>query len=352
MLSPERFFFTPPRHPSRHGLWSVIAALAIAIGLAFTAVRAADPAKPVAPAERPQAAQPKHVKLLAVGNSFSGNASKYLKDIVAASGNKLTFGHASIGGCPLEKHWGLVEAFEKNPDAAGNRPYTGLTPGTKVSLKELLASEKWDVVTFQQASIKSFQVETYQPYANSLAAYARKHAPTAEIVVHQTWAYRADDPLFKKDLPEAQMYEGLRSAYAKTAGEIGARVFPVGDAFERARIDPAWAAAFPDPKYDYKDPVFPALPDQKHSLHTGYSWNKPKDGGKPTLKLDGHHANAAGQYLGGAVWFECLYGQSVVGNTFVPAGMSKEDVAFLQKVAHETVQKPVCVPAKVQAEAK
>jgi len=332
-------------------LWTLLALVVIAAGPVFGIAPAAatEPSQTSTALQRPDPGRLKQVKLLAVGNSFSGNATKYLKDIVAASGNQLTFGHASIGGCPLEKHWKLAEAFEVDPDSAGNRPYAGLKPGTKASLKELLTAEKWDVITFQQASIKSFDPETYQPYASQLAAYARKHAPTARLYIHQTWAYRADDPLFKKDITQEQMYERLKAAYARTAGEIDALVLPVGDAFERARRNPAWAGKFPDPAYDYKNPVFPNLPDQTHSLHTGYSWVKPKTGGKPTLKLDGHHANAAGQYLGAAVWFECLYGQSIVGNTFVPAGMKAEDVAILQKIAHETVAQPACVPAKAPA---
>ena len=68
---------------------------------------------------RPEPLSPttgKHIKLLAVGNSFSANATRYLPDIVRVSGNVLTFGHAAVGGCSLEQHWSYVEAFEKNPD--------------------------------------------------------------------------------------------------------------------------------------------------------------------------------------------------------------------------------------------
>ena len=327
---------------------AVLACLTMLTGLAL----AAGPAtRPVAGAEptSPQAAPAKHIKLLAVGNSFSGNASRFLKDIVAASGNELTFGHASIGGCPLSKHWAIAQAFEAKPDDAANRPYTGVKPKTKASLKEMLEAEKWDFVTFQQASIQSFEVENYRPFAANLVAYARKHAPSAEVVFHETWAYRADDSLFKKgDMTQAKMYEGLRSAYAAVAGENKTRIIPVGDAFERARRDPQWQFVWPDPKFDYANPVYPALPDQTHSLNAGYSWSRPGDNGKPTLKMDGHHANVAGQYLGGAVWFEFLYGQSVIGNSFVPPGLNKEQVAFLQKIAHAAVAEPYCVPGKIK----
>src|SRR5947199_6407830 len=90
-----------------------------------------------APGTGPASTQPaKHVKLLAIGNSFSGNTTHFLKDIVAASGNQITFGHASIGGCSLQKHWNLAEAFEKDPADPNGRPYTSPRSKGKVSLRE------------------------------------------------------------------------------------------------------------------------------------------------------------------------------------------------------------------------
>ena len=43
--------------------------------------------------------------------------------------------------------------------------------------------------------------------------------------------------------------------------------------------------------------------------------------GKTTLGKDGHHANLAGEYLGACVWYEVLFGESVVGNKYVPPGL-------------------------------
>ena len=48
--------------------------------------------------------------------------------------------------------------------------------------------------------------------------------------------------------------------------------------------------------------------DQTHSLHVGSRWVK---------RPDGHHANRAGEYLGGCVFYELLTETSVVGNPFV-----------------------------------
>lgn len=283
----------------------------------------------------------KHVRLLAVGNSFSGNTTRFLGDLVAAStgGNRLTFGHAMIGGCPLEKHVRLAEAFEKDPQDPLGRPYSG-----KSSLREMLQRQTWDYVTIQQASIKSFELESYRPWAQKLRDYIKRYAPQAEVLVHQTWAYREDDSLFRSGAFSADsMHRRLSEAYTTIAAELGCRVIPVGDAFQMVRQDPAWrfdAKRVIDPKaYPY-----PQLPEQGRTLHAGWRWRTTKDG-RHVLANDTHHAGLAGEYLGACVWFELLYQQNVVENTFVPRGLPAEDARFLRAVAHRVVSAGAHSPA-------
>ena len=269
-------------------------------------------------------AHPKHVKLLATGNSFSRNAAQFLPDIVKAGGDRLTLKQISLSGAPLAVHWTNAAAFQ-----------SGAT-NVQAAAWNALKDQQWDFVTFQQSSKNSFQVETYRPYAKLLHDYIRSQAPTAEVVIHETWAYREDDPMFNKDFSQRDMYAQLHQAYTIIARELGCRLIPVGDAFQTARADAAWHGVFPDPNFDYKNPKYPTLPDQTHSLNVGYSWKTGKNG-KPSLELDAHHASIAGRYLAAAVWYEFLFGHSVVGNTFTPQELSAADVAVLQRIAHQTV---------------
>jgi hypothetical protein len=292
--------------------------------------------------EAAPAAGSKEVRLLAIGNSFSGDATRHLPGLVKAAGHTLVFGHASIGGCPLAKHWALAEAHEKDPADAKGKPYT--YNGNKVSLKELLTAQKWQYVTIQQFSGDSYKIDTYRPHAKNLYDYIKKHAPQAEVLVHQTWAYREDDPIFQSGkFTQQQMFDGLRAAYQTIASELKCRIIPVGTAMQRVRHTPEWKFVYPDPKFDYAGAKSPALPSQEHSLNVGWRWSNPADG-QPKLSLDAHHASLAGQYLGAAVWFEFLYGQSVVDNTYVPAGLQEADAAFLRKMAHEAVAAAKSVP--------
>ncbi len=281
------------------------------------------------------------VSLLTVGNSFAVNSTKFIKELAEADPRvEVILGKANLGGCTFERHWKHAAAYEQDPKSKEGKPYGGK------SLRQILESRKWDIITIQQVSYKSEDYSTYQPYADNLAAYIRKYAPSADLRIHQIWAYRKDDPRFKgkKDYTQETMFERLTASYWKLAAHIHARIIPVGSAFQKARRHPDWNFTAPDPDYDYKNPRYPKLPDQTHSLNRGYSWAKPKGKNKKaSLKMDGHHASIAGEYLGGAVFFECIFGKSVVGNTFVPGGMSKEDAAFLQKIAHETVEETEAV---------
>jgi len=280
-----------------------------------------------------QPAGGKHVKLLSIGNSFSVNASRFLPELVKASGNTLTFGHACIGGCSYAGHWKPLEIFEANPDDPNGRPYS-YGDRKALSLKDMLTAEQWDYVTIQQVSWESYKLESHRPHAKLLYDYIRKHAPQAEVLIHETWAYQEDDPLFTDGFMAEKMHGGLRTAYHTIARALGCRVIPVGDAIQLARHSPDWRYVCLDPNYDFRNPQHPALPDQSHLLTTGWFWSKQQDG---TFKLgmDGHHANSNGEYLGGCVWFEFLYGQSVVGNTCLPKNVTEPDV--LQKIAHQAV---------------
>lgn len=280
--------------------------------------------------------QGKTVRLLTVGNSFSQNATKYLDRIVEADGNTLIHHRCVIGGSGPEQHLAKAALHEKDA-----KDKNGLYTSGK-SLKQELVAEKWDVITIQQASIRSHDAANYRPAAKELFDYIKKYAPASEVVIHQTWAYREDDPRFRTPSSKSgepkthkEMYDGLSSAYRTIAKELGVRRIPVGDAFYAADTDPKWGYK-PDPKFDPKTTKAPDLPDQTHSLHVGQRWVKMGD--KASLQMDGHHASPAGEYLGGLVFYEFLYGTSAVGNKFRPSGVDADYARFLQETAHKAVQ--------------
>jgi len=279
------------------------------------------------------AGEPKTVKLLTIGNSFSANATHYLNDLAKAGGHTLIHNSLVIGGSSFQVHADKTKAEGKA------RLYS--------NGKDLIANlteDRWDYVTIQQASIKSHDYGTYQPHAGFLRDLIVKHAPQAKLLIHQTWAYRVDDPRFAAEEPkpgepktQEEMYRGLTAAYERLATEFGAKIIPVGDAFFRADTDATWGFK-PDSKaFDAKTAKQPELPVQTHSLHVGWRWAKSKVSDKIVLGMDGHHANLAGEYLGACVWYEVLFGESAEGIGFIPKGLDAEFARFLQETAHQAV---------------
>jgi hypothetical protein len=285
-----------------------------------------------------QAQERKTVRILSIGNSFSRNATQHLARLVEAGGHELIHTNLVMSGASFQVHADKADLHESGTNKQAGLYSNGL------GLQENLLAEKWDFVTIQQASIKSHDYSTYQPYAGRLADRIRKLAPGAKLLIHQTWAYRVDDPRFNKPsgqpgepVTQEQMYRGLTAAYNRIAKELGGAVIPVGDAFFLADTDPVRGYK-PDAGFDPRNARGPALPHQTHSLHSGWRWSATQKGDGKRLVMDGHHANPAGQYLGACVWYEVLFGESAVGNSFVPDGLDASYARFLQQTAHRAVR--------------
>ncbi|MBO4646621.1 MAG: DUF4886 domain-containing protein [Lentisphaeria bacterium] len=282
----------------------------------------------------------KELKVLMIGNSFSVCVGKNLPQVVrSVPGNSLILTSAQIGGCPLDKHsdnlvksekdpafkpYSITVWDSKNPDKQKNR---------KGSLNELLKQNQYDIVTIQQASRKSWQYDTYQPAADAVIAYIRKHQPKAEIVIQQTWAYRTDSPSLKAwKIDQDKMYAGLRDAYAKLAAKYRFRVIPTGDAVQLFR-------KYTPVKYQPSEGKFesPNVPSNAGDVVGASFWRPDKKTGKIALVTDYAHLNPDGHYLQACLWFTFLYGEPVEKIAFTPKGMDKAKAALLRKCAQEAL---------------
>ena len=231
----------------------------------------------------------KTISILTIGNSFSGNASKFLPQIVRSVPDcEVEITEANIGGSSLEQHANLIAACEKDRDT---KPYQDT-----YCLVDLLKQGPYDIVTIQQLSLLSFDPESYQPYANTIVDFVKQHAPDAEIVIHQTWAYAEDCPRFEKlDITRDEMQMGIISSYRSLAKDLNLDILPSGNAF--------YLASQKYPKIDL--------------------WSK-----------DRYHANENGSYLAGCIWFGKLFGISSQKVEFAPESIDKRTAKRLRKIAH------------------
>ena len=172
------------------------------------------------------------MNVLSIGNSFSQDAQRYLYGIARSAGVVLHSFNLYIGGCPLSTHFRNIKS-EKNEYTL---EMNGISTGFKISIKEALLSRDWDYITVQQASGKSVNYDTYQPYLSTLSDYIREYAPKAKLVIHQTWGY--EDGSFR--LTEEMKYESynamfadIKASYAKAAVDTDAHMLiPSGEVME------------------------------------------------------------------------------------------------------------------------
>ncbi len=261
------------------------------------------------------------LKVLAIGNSFSVQMVKSMPPIAKDLGLQLDVCSMYIGGCSLERHWKNVCAPTSTPYSV-TRNIEGVSAKSfKGNIPAVLTSEKWDVVTIQQASHFSWKPESYHPWGDNLVKYIREKAPQAKIVVQETWSYTPwDRRLAKWKIDQNEMYEKLHAAYADFAKGYGLDVIPTGAAVQIVRRELPVAYA-------------------ENSLGgdvVGSAKFVQKDG-KWVPKGDVFHMGPDGNYLQALVWTAKLFGADVTKGTYVPKGMAAERAAFLKKVAMKAV---------------
>ncbi len=233
------------------------------------------------------------MKILSIGNSFSEDAQRYIRDIAKCDGEDLYVLNLCIGGCSLETHAknidenGEVYLFHEN----------GIWSERTVSIEYGIGLEDWDVVTIQQVSNRSFNQDSYYPYIYKVAEFVRKRAPRAKLLIHQTWAYEDNSEYIMNafgDPSMAKMFSEIKVAYERAAREIGA------------------------------DGIIPS----------GELMMKLVESGIKKVHRDTFHADlGVGRYALGLLWYHVLTGKSVLDNGFsdFDEPVSPEDVAIVKR---------------------
>ena len=215
-------------------------------------------------------------RMLFIGNSYTycNDLPAMVAQLAAAGGKPVDVHQVTAGGVTLEWH-------------AQN----------EVTLAKLHETD-WDIVVLQEHSIRPIQ-DTPKMTQAAAALQSIIASTGAQTVLYMTWA--------RQHFPEMQA--GLARVYIALAQEIGARVAPVGLAWEAVlAADPSLA------------------------LHTE----------------DQSHPTPLGSYLAACVFYATFFGESPVG---LPAKLTtatgavlvelpEAQARFVQGVAWYTCQKP------------
>lgn len=224
-------------------------------------------------------------RILAIGNSFSEDATYYLSKIAASAGMDVRVVNLYIGGCTLESHAEnirldrLAYRYEEN----------GMYTQRRASISEILQEEPWDIVTIQQESSRAGIYESYGIWLGEVLACIRRLTPSASIFFHETWAYEWDSThtgFALYDWNQEKMHRQIKQTVARICRENGnLPIIPSGDVIAEVRRRPQFAY---------------------------------KNGGQ-SLCRDGYHMHLVyGRYLLGAVWFETLLAGTIWNTSFVP----------------------------------
>ena len=250
----------------------------------------------------PLLCQAKVIKVLAIGNSFSQDATEqYLYELAAAQGDSLIIGNAYIGGCSIDRHYNNLKSDKAEYEY--RKVIKGIRSNKKrTSLRTIIRDEQWDIITLQQASHFSGIPQTFSNLA-VLKRLVQSYTTNlhVEFVWHMTWAYANDftsDNFAAYGYSQHKMYAAIVNTMQNILPAIGSpRVIPSGTAIQLAR-------------YRLGD----------------------------TLNRDGYHLSLTlGRYTAACTWCEFLTGKIVDGNKYRPETISEEEAQICQECAHEAM---------------
>ena len=164
-------------------------------------------------------------KILAIGNSFSQDAARYLQQVAEASGVQVLIWNLYIGGCSLESHWNNLEANSKVYQLQVN----GTVTEKLMTIDEGLNAWDWDYITVQQASPFSGWMDSYEPFLGLILKHIKELAPAAQIFIHETWAYEISSTLpsfMRYNRSQQEMFEKLHSCYTTMAEKYKLEIIP------------------------------------------------------------------------------------------------------------------------------
>ena len=212
------------------------------------------------------------MKILAIGNSFSQDATRYLSQIAKANGDDIEVVSLYIGGCSLERHFRNMKSDSEIYEII----YCGQNTGFYTSIKKALLSRQWDVVTLQQQSLQSTDFETFTPYLEQIHEFIKEYSPKSKIYIHESWAYENESKKIQttKYASHLEMYLDIKFSYKKAAKVINANgIIPCG-----------------------------ALMSDLHCNQ------------KLTVHRDGYHLSyGLGRFAAGLMWYKTLFKKDVTG---------------------------------------
>lgn len=181
------------------------------------------------------------IKILAIGNSWTKNSTDYLGLVLDNLGIPAEIHRSYYGGANLWTYWNNISTNAAIFEHSRRLPNESFSVIGTQSFKDILLSDTWDIVTFQQQSGLAGDYASYQPYLKDTIKWMKELLPVLpDIYWHATWAYpngctHAD--FSKYDNDSDTMYDAILSAVERMTAEMGiTRIIPNTPNIQQARV--------------------------------------------------------------------------------------------------------------------
>ena len=249
------------------------------------------------------------LKILAIGNSWSNNATIYLNEILKDLGIESTVYTAIKGSGKLEDCYFNILNNTKDYSIVINGKYDKEF-ANKYSISEILDIDDFDIITLQQQSGNAGIYNTFQPYLNSVIKFIENKETNDPIIyLHSTWSYPNGCnhyDFYKYKDNSHIMYFSILSAWKKAIINVG--------------IDKVIPSTF--------------VVQKVREIEGIYDIDEP----------DGKHLASNGCFAVGCVWAETImreigYNKTIFELNYNPTSLSDKHFYLIKEIAFTAVER-------------
>ncbi len=251
------------------------------------------------------------VRILAIGNSFSEDATEYyLHKICASEGMKVEICNLYVAACTIDMHLSNLRTDAKayryrKIDVKGK-----MTERTGVKLKDALRDGEWDYITFQQGSALSGLPDSYSNLSDLLISVREIVGPKPAFAWHMTWAYAGNSKhsgFAAYNNNQLQMFHSIE----KTTRLI-LRQYP---------------------ELKILIPCGTAIQDARTAILAG-----------DDLTRDGYHLNEGiGRFIASCTWYAAIFRRIIYPDVWRPKGITEDEMEIALDAAHLAVMHPFSI---------
>lgn len=171
------------------------------------------------------------LRILAVGNSFTDDACRYIPQLIYNAGedNDIFFATLTRGNTSLQNHW--KNYLNQETGYIFQYNLAGLWKKTAIkTVDKAMGLTDWDIVVFQQLSYLAGEYDSFNPYLENLKGIALENNPDTRIAWQLTWAYASSSThsgFARYNNDSSEMYDAIIDAAKKVSGQVDV-VIPSG----------------------------------------------------------------------------------------------------------------------------